>query len=613
MEKALDLILLSEVVPASSKATLTMATTPPHHAIVLQALAGTGKTHTVMEMVATLGEANVLLLSFTNAAVRVIKQRGARGRTFDSLFHETARKAGPWLPEDYEALRRLALTLGVSVAERYVIIDEAQDTPPEAADLLEVLRRNGTRIIIAGDPSQSIFQFLESRSLFPMPGDHTVIHMRHTRRCCEEVAMVVRDRFRLPMSTLEFFKGDRLETVVFQARCNRSLASLYTKILLTLRWTMTVCVADPDIFNSFVLENIMNAYKINKDDAERALETRRADTCDGSVRLFFSTVHGFKGSEADVAVLHEDVGLYREATNLQYVAVTRARFGVFDLGSLRWSGTEQARSFLRRVVHDGLYTEPPNLGNTAVVTRHPIGLMRMGLAGYAPALTKHSPTRSDVNAVLTSWSIRASFRGTIAPSTAIHGFKPTHDRRYKRIFDLGVLSAKQHADVCSLLSRMRMRALVGMYLVTQGHVRDVGHPWVVSAADAYCRIRRFKAGFRLTGLQQPLMYAREEIVKINTDAMESIAFHVDFRTKQMKGRADMVTRYAADSTVAVYQFGNNGLLQAYLNGSLLNGVSVAKTVCEETVVADTQPPDLAFGVDRRFYGDKDIWDDLIKN
>lgn len=613
--RACPILLLSDILSVQEKVTLTMATTPTKHAIVLNALAGSGKTHALMEIVRVLGSSNVLMLSFTNAAVRVVKERGVAGRTFDSLFHETARRASPWLPDSFEALRRLALDVGVTVHQQYVIVDEAQDTPPEAARLLAILRDSGrTRVIIAGDPNQAIFQFMESRSLFPLPEPQTTIQMRESRRCSQCVAALVRERFALPMVSVVTNCDKTLKTVVFQARRNQSLAQLYVRLLFLLKWRFYVHVADAHAFEDQVVQATMGLYRIDKEEATAALQTRRSEDEDDSVHLFFSTVHGYKGSEADITVLHEDV-YQTTPDNLQYVAITRARFGVLDLGTLRWTGPDTARSFLSDVVFDGIYTQKSRLSNTSIVTSHPVGRMRMILGGFVPSVPRCTHVRWDhdteIRAILASWVIRASgFTGTIAPGDGLTGFRPHHDRRYKRIFDLGVLSAKQHANVCRRLSVVRLKALVAMYLLQSGAFVDAGHPWMVSAADGYRRLRQLKRSFRLSSIHAPSLYRRVRVPVIDTAGIVHIAFHVEFKTDAYRGRVDMVCRDEG-GLVQARDFSHSGHLKAYVNGCLLRGVDRAATMCAEMdCSSDIQPPNLCFSIDTRFFEERDVWDEI---
>jgi len=71
----------------------------------------------------------------------------------------------------------------------YILVDEAQDTPPQAYTLLQMFREMGKCVIITGDRWQAIFAFMKTDSLFDAmaPEDKIVHYLRQTRRCCPDV------------------------------------------------------------------------------------------------------------------------------------------------------------------------------------------------------------------------------------------------------------------------------------------------------------------------------------------------------------------------------------------------------------------------------------------
>ena len=508
------------------KLTFSIANTPASTPIIIRALAGSGKTHVLLNLLDTIGEhSSVLLLSFTRAAVRIARARSGQRlttQTFDSFFHGLVTRSPEHFGKELEILeaRELATEMNIDPHHRcafeggqqwyrlndirYVFVDEAQDSPPEAVTLLDRLRSMGKRLIVVGDPHQTIFTFMNTVSLFDDVKDGVVIPMYTSRRCCPEVAAAVNELFpQLDMSSNCFweFKG---ESVVFQARTNDRLGAVYAKILFTLPWQCEVAGGDDTKFARAVLRTIRQIYNLESDDdAELVLKRRLCEpTRSNGPTLFFSTVHGFKGGEADVTVLCQDVDVTNVEIDyrLRYVAVTRAKFGVFDLTSLRWWGTDQAKTFLMDVVSATCRETAPKRVHASSITRHPVGLIRLGLHGnesvYAPQLRERG-CYSEIRAILTSWALERDLRDVrVLESDALYGFKPAHDFRYKKMVDMNVITRQQHADVCSTLARIRIRAICIKAMVLSGHLQPTTRLAAFGAAE-YARLRRFKRFGRL--------------------------------------------------------------------------------------------------------------------
>ena len=163
-----------------------IATAAPDSKQLVTAGPGTGKTHVLITRLAQLSETHdlgpgeLLVLSFTRSAVRVVRDRvrtaGAevaniRATTFDSFATRllaTLDPAGRWVERDYDGRIEAAIALIESSEEvqeelsdyRHVIVDEMQDLVGIRAELVKsVLARSGGGFTLLGDPAQGIYNF----------------------------------------------------------------------------------------------------------------------------------------------------------------------------------------------------------------------------------------------------------------------------------------------------------------------------------------------------------------------------------------------------------------------------------------------------------------------
>ena len=167
-----------------------IATAPPDQRLLVTAGAGTGKTHVLIERLATLADRydlsladDVLVMSFSRAAVgeirRRMKQHGGAlpygaAVTFDSFAsrlltrHATSQS---WASEGFdgriEAARKLIATSEDAQQElgrlQHVIVDEVQDLVGVRRELVQsILEYSGNGFTLFGDPAQGIYNFQAS-------------------------------------------------------------------------------------------------------------------------------------------------------------------------------------------------------------------------------------------------------------------------------------------------------------------------------------------------------------------------------------------------------------------------------------------------------------------
>jgi hypothetical protein len=170
-----------------------MATNLDRRFILVEAFAGTGKTRVLVNLVRRLPDTRcVLMLSFTRSATEIARGRlqrlGVRiqSQTFDSFFYHATRTCLPACMHaqqdemDFEAYRKLSRHLTCEILTpfrckaraRYsmddieiVLVDEAQDTPPDALYILETFRRMGKSVLCVGDRLQVGKSPLSTQSL----------------------------------------------------------------------------------------------------------------------------------------------------------------------------------------------------------------------------------------------------------------------------------------------------------------------------------------------------------------------------------------------------------------------------------------------------------------
>ena len=646
-----DILLASDCLDTVGKITLAMATSPTTTRIVIDALAGSGKTYVLMRLMDILKDhSQVLLLSFTRAAVRVARARsGMRltAQTFDGFFHHLVQRSPEYIGQELEILetRRVAMELGIHNDHkcafgsdqwyrldtiRYVLVDEAQDTPPEAVELLDRLSAMGKRIIITGDPHQTIFTFLDTVSLFKKNNRNITIPMHTTRRCCPEVVDAVNSLFKLTMTSNCFWKTFEGTSLVFQARTNHALGVVYAKILFTLPWKTVVMNDENEDFHNAVRRTVRRMYRFDSDDdADSAIKRRLSEKPRfAAPTLYFSTIHGFKGSEADVTVLCEDVDVTCPDVDykLRYVAMTRARFGVMDLASLSFWGNNNAKTLLHDVVYATCRETVPKNVFTSTISNHPVGLIRLALENTVPPrpatfIRHRNLAFTEATGVLTSWALTRKLQQSgvrVAETDAVSGFLPTHDYRYKRLYDRNILSREQHRDVCSVLTRIRLRALCVKAMVIAGTLRPTTRLAARGAYD-YTRLRRFKAFSRLETIRQsvhPPPLTPFDVA--HPPNLAVAAFGVQIKTEEgWRGFVDMVWREVGSENIVTLDYvggSSRHMARQYLNGLLMSDVTRSIAGDNEIAFHEKHPPPFslgAFGYYRRFYGARrDIFDEI---
>ncbi|MGW1886541.1 UvrD-helicase domain-containing protein [Streptomyces sp. NPDC001970] len=172
--------------PALTAEQQAIVAQPAEAKLLVTAGAGAGKTHTLVRRVETLVEdeglatGDLLLLTFTNAAVRELRERLAisegrarhvRVTTFDSWALEILTEVAAdvdWRTRSFderirEATKRVEdeTTAPEWLDElRHVVIDEVQDLVGERRELVEVLlEAYDCGFTVVGDPAQAIYGF----------------------------------------------------------------------------------------------------------------------------------------------------------------------------------------------------------------------------------------------------------------------------------------------------------------------------------------------------------------------------------------------------------------------------------------------------------------------
>lgn len=201
----------------------------------------------------------------------------------------------------------------------YIMVDEAQDTPPQAFRILETFRDMGETVIITGDRNQAIFGFMRTESLFELiPSSQKVVHhLRTSRRCCPDVVAFLNDRFALGMKSAypSALGPDVIESVCVQAQYNATLGRLYAKYLFTLDAVLKVSVSEGESTTKFweaVHSETSRIYSTSLAKARDIVEHRQQALAQKH-RLWaqtprhwrlpmfvFSTVHHFKDPKFDV-------------------------------------------------------------------------------------------------------------------------------------------------------------------------------------------------------------------------------------------------------------------------------------------------------------------------
>ncbi|WP_406310031.1 UvrD-helicase domain-containing protein [Streptomyces sp. NBC_00623] len=160
--------------------------------VLVTAGAGAGKTHTLVRRLdalcghedpeETLEAADILVLTFSRAAARELRERIARhgerarrvrAQTFDAWAYGVLRQAypdGEWGTTGFderikaatEAIEKGALEAGDSVPPTHVVIDEVQDLLGDRRELVEALLdryQDSCGFTLVGDAAQSVYGF----------------------------------------------------------------------------------------------------------------------------------------------------------------------------------------------------------------------------------------------------------------------------------------------------------------------------------------------------------------------------------------------------------------------------------------------------------------------
>lgn len=537
--------------------------------IVVEALAGCGKTAMLSGLVKRLPQKKaVLLLSFTRQAITVARVRAGKAintQTFDSLFFQTVKhgflkEMGKDLNTEtytYETMRDLSETLLENDLDDFVgktdemykladiqviMVDEAQDTPPQAVRILDTFRRMGKTVIITGDRHQAIFGFMKTQSLFDSipSGQKVTHHLLTTKRCCAEVAAFINERFALTMaSAYASDEGpDALDCVCVQALYNATLGRVYAKFLFTMNCPMEVLVSDGDSTQKFwdaVFHEVGRMYSVGKAQAERVVHQRRKELDHRHrawsqtprqwrvLSLLFSTVHHFKGGECDVTVLAEDLDLLdnnnvEDDERIKYVAASRARWGIVALKNVCWKGHAGARRLFRQAFlkcrENASRGTAPRVSSVSDLPTTLVPLIASPTLDPWTTMLRDRCVQSPLPAwaidaklgasqamkvgslvdILLGWGLEQAARRHRVPEIYVasteYSASPLKDRKYARMKRDGMIPPELHAELKRILARMKIQATVGRYLV-------VFHGWpptsslVIRAALAKARLTSF--------------------------------------------------------------------------------------------------------------------------
>ena len=519
-----------------------MVCNPTNRYVVVEALAGCGKTAMLMGLVNHFDDKDaMLLLSFTKQAITIARVRshdGVHVQTFDSLFYQTVKHGvasatdASIVPKTYETFRDISETLTEKHLEdfvgqthdryamndiQYILVDEAQDTPPQAYQLLETFRGMGKTIVITGDRHQAIFGFMRTQSLFDMiPSSQKYLHyLRRTRRCCPEVVDFLNARFHLNMeSAYTSTLGPQvIDSVCVQAQHNATLGRLYAKFLFTMDALLKVSVSEGDSAQRFwdaVHLECSRMYAVTTGRAKAIVEHRQQQLAKNhrlwaqtprhwrTPMFVFATVHHFKGGECDVTVLGEDVDIQTATPDLseermKYVAGSRARWGIVDLRTYAWKGHPSAQSLLYRgflksrekVAMGGLAPRISSVSDmpTCIVplilspTLSPwVSTLKTlqhqtTLRGPMPPTVSCSTTAMKIGAlasVLVGWTIERNARCVGVPHVTVAsdmGLKLTLDRKYTKMTRRGDVDRDVDAELRRILARRKIQAALGRYLI----------------------------------------------------------------------------------------------------------------------------------------------------
>jgi len=542
--------------------------------VVIEALAGCGKTAMLTGLVKRINDKRAcLLLSFTKQAVNIAKVRtddGLHVQTFDSLFFQTTQHGlanGLDLDKDtaaytYETYRDVSETLseedmktfvGKAASQyamdeiEFVLVDEAQDTPPQAFTILQMFREMGKCVIITGDRWQAIFAFMKTDSLFDViAAEDKIVHYLHqTRRCCQDVVAFINSRFDLDMTSAytSSLGPHVIETVCVQGRYNATLGRLYATFLFTMNAPFTVDISEGDSTTTFwdaVHLEVSRTYSVSPARAAEIVTERESalvkkhrsrDQQPRHLRMptfMFATVHHFKGGECDVTILAEDVDVTRKTAmedeeRMKYVAATRARWGIVNIHSFQWIGHEGARkmfhrAFLKCREHTSRGTVPrvssvsglPSaiipLISSPILTPFVDEFRRLFVTldgAPPPTLPPSAAMRvGSIVHILVAWQLqrKALQHGVdVSVNSSELLAKETRDRKYLHLKKNGMVPLGMERDVRRLVARKKIQATLGRYLVVV-HGWSVTRPLILRAAMATSKLRLFVMSYSLLRL-----------------------------------------------------------------------------------------------------------------
>lgn len=545
--------------------------------IVVEALAGCGKTFMLTGLVKRINQKKaVLLLSFTKQAVTIARVRtddGIHVQTFDSLFYQTVKHGISRDPSadrntdayTYETFRDVSETLSEEDLQdfvgqatsryamdeiEYIMVDEAQDTPPQAFRILETFRDMGKTVIITGDRNQAIFGFMRTESLFELiPSSQKVVHhLRTSRRCCPDVVDFLNGRFALGMKSAytSALGPDVIECVCVQAQYNATLGRLYAKYLFTLDAVLKVSVSEGESTTKFweaVHSETSRIYSTSLAKARDIVEHRQQALAQKH-RLWaqtprhwrlpmfvFSTVHHFKGGECDVTILADDVDICTRTDNLdtermKYVAGSRARWGIVDTKSFTWAGHAGARqlfhtSFLKCREQASRATAPriSSVSDlpTCMVPLIASPLLDPWVAEYrrlfvsmeSPPPPVLSPSAAmkvgSLAGILIGWMVERTARQHGVPHMDIscteYRANAFRDRKYARLKRQGMVPPEMDAEITRLIARRKIQATLGRYLVVT-HGWSPVRPLILRAAMAKAQLQSFVLCCSLLSLER---------------------------------------------------------------------------------------------------------------
>lgn len=582
LRKRMKLSVVADKLPLSVVDFLLflIATNHDNRYIVVEALAGCGKTAMLTGLIKRIDSKKaMLLLSFTKAAITIARLRAddnVHVQTFDSLFFQTVKHG--YVKEmqkdmntdtfTYENFRDLSETLSEDDLQDFVgkahshyrmdeigfiLVDEAQDTPPQAYRILETFRELGKTIVITGDRHQAIFGFMQTQSLFDaIPSRHKRLHfLRETKRCCPDVVSFLNARFDLSMKSAytSSMGPDVIDSVCVQAQYNATLGRLYTKFLFTIDTVLEVQVSEGDSTDKFwdaVYLETSRVYSVSLEKARDIVKHRQSTlTCKHGKRsqlprewrlpiFVFSTVHHFKGGECDVTIVAEDVDLHTDTKNLEtermkYVAASRARWGIVDLRRYAWRGHPEARalfhrSFMKCRECTSTRGQAPRISSVSdlpvcvvpLITsptltpwmdefRRVLCNLNFVEHGHTPTPTKIAMKVGSMADILIGWRLETMARQHHVPHIHVHCPEylatPLRDRKYAYMKRQNLIAPEIHDELRSIVTRLKLQAIFGRYLVVcQGW--NPMRPLILRAALAKARLQTFVLCCSVQSLQR---------------------------------------------------------------------------------------------------------------